>query len=132
MVTRGEVSDVRGPFPGAQAQDGLDVRDVLLHRWSHRVCEVREVSNSHVVQVQQTPSSCQTGRACEVRDLSNPHVTHVGRTAVKRGARQERQVPGASVPGLGRTAMRATCQKCRWGTWGKEFIRKRAGFCTCV
>ena len=92
MVTRGEVSDVRDPFPGAQAQDGLDVRDVSLRRWSHRVCEVSDVSNSHVVQVQQTPSSCQTGRACEVRDLSNPHVTHVGLTA---------SVPGCS---FGRTA----------------------------
>ena len=91
-----EVSDVRGHFPGAQVQHGLDVRDVSLRRWSHRVCEVREVSKSHVAQVQQTPSSCQTGRACEVRDLSNPHVARVGRTAVKRGARQERQVRVAS------------------------------------
>ena len=61
MITRGVVSDVRGPFPGAQAQDGLDVRDVLLRRWSHRVCEVREVSNSHVVQVQHRPAVAKLG-----------------------------------------------------------------------
>ena len=122
MVTHGEVSDVRDPFPGAQAQDGLDVRDVSLRRWSHRVCEVREVSKSHVAQVQQTPSSCQTERACEVRDLSNPHVARVGRAAVKRGARQERQVPGASVPQVWAEQPRARRVRNAGGAHGEKSL----------